>query len=121
MIFELSQRFFFDAAHTLRREIDQGGSLRIHGHTYHAQVFVRGNPDPATGMILDLGLLNQVIERVRCELDHRFLDEITELGPATLESLCAFILRKVRETFPEVTRVRVERKAGGDACDLYVK
>jgi 6-pyruvoyltetrahydropterin/6-carboxytetrahydropterin synthase len=120
MNFELSQRFFFDAAHTLRREIDQEGSLRIHGHTYHAAVFVRGDPDPATGMILDLGLLNQVIERVRYQLDHRFLDEVTELGPPTLESLCKFILRKVMEAFPGVTRVRVERRATGDACDLYV-
>ena len=121
MIFELSQRFFFDAAHTLRRDVDQEGSCRIHGHTYHAQVYLRGDPDAATGMILDLGLLNQVIERVRDQLDHRFLDEIAELGPATLESLCSFIFGKVREAFPEVTRVRVERKANGDACDLYVK
>ena len=121
MIFELSQRFFFDAAHTLHREIDQEGSRRIHGHTYHAQVFVRGNPNPETGMIVDLGLLNQAIDRVRDQLDHHFLDDIPELGPATLESLCTFILRKVRDSFPQVTRVRVERTAGGDACDLYVQ
>ncbi|MEX3990823.1 6-carboxytetrahydropterin synthase [Paraburkholderia sp. EG286A] len=121
MIFELSQRFFFDAAHTLHREIEQEGSRRIHGHTYHAQVFVRGSPNPETGMIVDLGLLNQAIDRVRDQLDHHFLDDIPELGPATLESLCTFILRKVRDTFPEVTRVRVERTAGGDACDLYVQ
>src|ERR1700748_2318748 len=114
MIFYLSQRFFFDAAHTLRREIDQEGSLRIHGHTYHAQVFVRGDPDSASGMIVDLGLLNEVIEHVRYQLDHRFLDEIAELGPPTLESLCKFILRNVGETIPDVTRVRVERKARGD-------
>ncbi|WP_321968621.1 6-carboxytetrahydropterin synthase [Paraburkholderia tropica] len=121
MIFELSQRFFFDAAHTLHREIEQEGSRRIHGHTYHAQVFVRGSPNPETGMIVDLGLLNQAIDRVRDQLDHHFLDDIPELGPATLESLCTFILRKVRSSFPEVTRVRVERTAGGDACDLYVQ
>ncbi|WP_090862929.1 6-carboxytetrahydropterin synthase [Paraburkholderia diazotrophica] len=121
MIFELSQRFFFDAAHTLHREIDQEGSRRIHGHTYHAHVFVRGNPNPETGMVVDLGLLNQAIEQLRDQLDHRFLDDIPELGPATLESLCAFILRKIRYSFPEVTRVRVERTAGGDACDLYVQ
>lgn len=121
MIFELSQRFFFDAAHTLHREIEQEGSRRIHGHTYHAQVFVRGSPNPETGMIVDLGLLNQAIDRVRDQLDHHFLDDIPELGPATLESLCTFILRKVRDSFPEVTRVRVERTAGGDACDLYVQ
>ncbi|MBR8192316.1 MULTISPECIES: 6-carboxytetrahydropterin synthase [Burkholderia] len=121
MIFELSQRFFFDAAHTLHREIDQKGSRRIHGHTYHAQIFVRGKPNPETGMIVDLGLLNRAIEQVRDQLDHHFLDDIPELGPATLESLCIFILQKIRASFPEVTRVRVERAAGGNACDLYVE
>ena len=39
--FTLSQRFFFDAAHTLQREIEAEGSRRIHGHTYHAEVAVR--------------------------------------------------------------------------------
>ena len=29
MTFELSQRFYFEAAHTLRRKIDAQGSLRI--------------------------------------------------------------------------------------------
>ena len=38
--FTLSQRFFFDAAHTLQREIEAEGSRRIHGHTYHAEVSV---------------------------------------------------------------------------------
>ncbi|PRH42940.1 6-carboxytetrahydropterin synthase [Burkholderia vietnamiensis] len=121
MIFELSQRFFFDAAHTLHREIDRQGSRRIHGHTYHAQIFVRGKPDPETGMIVDLGLLNRAIEQVRDQLDHHFLDDIPELGPATLESLCIFILKNIRNSFPEVSRVRVERAAGGNACDLYVE
>ena len=40
MLFTISQRFFFDAAHTLRREIEAEGSRRVHGHTYHAEVFL---------------------------------------------------------------------------------
>mgnify|MGYP000178535474 CR=1 FL=1 len=47
MKFELSQRFYFEAAHTLHRTIDAEGSLRIHGHTYHAEVTIAGQPDPA--------------------------------------------------------------------------
>jgi 6-pyruvoyltetrahydropterin/6-carboxytetrahydropterin synthase len=120
MNFVLSQRFFFDAAHTLQREIGDEGSRRIHGHTYHAQIFVRGTLDSETGMVLDLGHFNHAIERVREQLDHRFLDEIQELGPATLENLCVFIWRKVAELIPDVTRVRVERTAGGDACDVFL-
>src|SRR6218665_316057 len=38
----ISQRFFFDAAHTLRREIEAEGSRRVHGHTYHAEVALTG-------------------------------------------------------------------------------
>uniref|UniRef100_E1T3W9 6-carboxy-5,6,7,8-tetrahydropterin synthase n=1 Tax=Burkholderia sp. (strain CCGE1003) TaxID=640512 RepID=E1T3W9_BURSG len=118
MNYELSQKFYFEAAHTLHREIDAEGSRRIHGHTYHAQVFVRGTPDPMTKMVIDLGFLCREIERVRELLDHRFLDEISTLGPATLESLCTFILDELSKSIPAISRVRVERTASGDACDL---
>ena len=70
MLFTISQRFFFDAAHTLRREIEAEGSRRVHGHTYHAEVFLTGPRDPATGMVLDLGLLRQGLAVVREQLDH---------------------------------------------------
>ncbi|WP_244814740.1 6-carboxytetrahydropterin synthase [Caballeronia sp. Lep1P3] len=120
MNYELSQKFYFEAAHTLRREIDAEGSRRIHGHTYHAQVFVRGTPDPVTKMIVDLGFLRREIERVRDLLDHRFLDEIPELGAATIESLCSFIFQEISASVPSITKVRVERAASGDACDLSV-
>ena len=72
----LSQRFFFDAAHTLRREIESEGSRRIHGHTYHAEVSVRGPLDPATGMVIDLGLLRERLQAVREQLDHHLLDDV---------------------------------------------
>jgi 6-pyruvoyltetrahydropterin/6-carboxytetrahydropterin synthase len=120
MNYELSQKFYFEAAHTLQREVDAEGSRRIHGHTYHAQVFVRGSPDPVTKMIVDLGFLRREIERVRDLLDHRFLDEIPELGAATIESLCSFIYREISASVPSITKVRVERAASGDACDLSV-
>ncbi|WP_184027183.1 6-carboxytetrahydropterin synthase [Paraburkholderia sp. Cpub6] len=120
MNYELSQKFYFEAAHTLHREIDAEGSRRIHGHTYHAQVFVRGTPDPVTRMLVDLGFLRREIERVRDLLDHRFLDEIPELGPATIESLCAFIFRHISAAVPNVTKVRIERSASGDACELSI-
>lgn len=85
---ELSQRFHFDAAHTLRRTTETEGSLRIHGHTYEAEVTVAGVPDTQSGMVVDLAELRREIARVREMLDHRLLDEVPGLGPATLENLC---------------------------------
>ena len=114
----LSQRFFFDAAHTLRREIESEGSRRIHGHTYHAEVSVSGPLDPATGMVIDLGLLRERLQAVREQLDHHLLDDVPGLGIPTLENLCLFISRALADLRPQPSRVRVWRDALGDECLL---
>ena len=120
MKFELSQRFHFDAAHTLRRSIETEGSLRIHGHTYHAEVTISGDPDPNSGMMMDLGYLRQEVYKVRDRLDHHFLDEVEGIGPATVENLCLFIYKQLKDTLPHISQVMVERPAGGDRCCLKV-
>ncbi len=118
MNYELSQRFYFDAAHTLDRKIATEASRRIHGHTYHARVVVRGTPDPVSGMVVDLGVLTSQVAQIREQLDHRLLDEVPGLGAATLENLCAFIYRAMSPSVPNICRIRVERLASGDRCEL---
>lgn len=115
-ICELSQRFFFEAAHTLHRTTETEGSLRIHGHTYEAEVTVVGAREPSSGMVVDLTYLRSEIARVREMLDHRFLDEVAGLGPATLENLCAFIREQLEASLPGLAAVMVERRASGDRC-----
>ncbi len=118
MKFTVSQRFFFDAAHTLNREIETEGSRRIHGHTYHAEVFLSGPRDPITGMVIDLGLLRQGLSDVRERLDHHLLDEVPDLGAPTLENLCLFIAHALPDMGPLLAQVRVWRDGVGDACTL---
>lgn len=116
--YEISQKFFFDAAHTLSRQVEADSSLRIHGHTYRAQVTLSGQVDPQTGMVVDLGLLRLAIDQLRPQLDHRLLDEVAGLGTATLENLCAFIWRNLAAVFAGLVEVRVWRDSVGDACTL---
>ena len=116
--FTLSQRFFFDAAHTLQREIETEGSRRIHGHTYRAEVAVRGPRDAVTGMVIDLGHLRARCDALRERLDHHLLDDVPGLGPATLENLCVFIATALADLRPAVSSVRVWRESSGDACVL---
>lgn len=121
MIYELSQKFYFDAAHTLKRDIDAAGSARIHGHTYHAEVTLSGLPDARNGMVIDLGWVRQQVDAIRDALDHRFLDEVEGLGIPTLENLCAFIATKMQSATPvPLVSVRVWREAGGDSCLLLL-
>ncbi len=118
-MFEISKQFKFDAAHTLSRRIDAEASRRIHGHSYRAEVTIRGEPNAESGMIVDFGVLERMLEEVRGGLDHRFLDELNDLGPATLENLSVWIWRRVKPAVGGLTRVTVFRDSHGDSCSYY--
>jgi 6-pyruvoyltetrahydropterin/6-carboxytetrahydropterin synthase len=118
MTYDISQKFFFDAAHTLNREVEADSSRRIHGHTYQAEVTLSGVPQAASGMVVDLGLVRRAIEHLRPQLDHRLLDDVPGLGPATLENLCAYIWRSLAPVLPGLAAVRVWREGMGDSCTL---
>ncbi len=116
-MFELSKQFRFDAAHTLDRTVDVEPSRRIHGHSYRAEVTVRGAADPVSGMVVDLGLFERALATARDGLDHRFLDHVDGLGPATMENLSAWIWRAVAPVCPGLARVSVYRE--GETCTYF--
>jgi 6-pyruvoyltetrahydropterin/6-carboxytetrahydropterin synthase len=118
-MYELSKQFWFDAAHTLDRTIEAESSRRIHGHSYRAEVTVRGQPDPVSGMIVDMGFLERELETVRDALDHRFLDEISDLGPATMENLCRWIWDRLKGRLPALSKVSVHRDSNGGTCSYW--
>jgi 6-pyruvoyltetrahydropterin/6-carboxytetrahydropterin synthase len=118
--FEVCQRFYFDAAHSLKREIETEGSRRIHGHTYQAEVAVRGALDTRTGMVMDIGLIRLEVAKVRELLDHHYLDEVPDLGIPTLENLCIYIEKTMRANGLTLSRVSVWRESLGDRCDMAV-
>ena len=86
-----------------------------HGHTYQCSVTVRGTPDPVTGMVLDLGLLDRVLdEEVVRRLDHRHLNlDIPEFAYGktvpTGEMLCLDIFQRVASRLPAGVRLAVVR------------
>jgi 6-pyruvoyltetrahydropterin/6-carboxytetrahydropterin synthase len=52
-----------------------GPAASQHGHNYRVEVTVRGEPDPVTGMVMDLAELKAVIEReIMSRFDHRDLN-----------------------------------------------
>ena len=125
LVHELSQRFFFDAAHTLARagahEAEAEASRRIHGHTYQARVTVRGGRPLENGMVVDLAVLRAATGAVRARLDHRLLEEVVGLGAPTLENLCSFVYRELEHRDWIVVAVEIGRESSGDACRLRVE
>ena len=52
-----------------------GLAVNHHGHNYVVEVSLEGQPDPVTGMVLDLKELKEILNREVVEAyDHRFLN-----------------------------------------------
>ena len=117
-MWELTKSFTFEAAHTLPNTVSGEASLEIHGHSFRAEVTVRGTPDPATGMVVDLGLLERSMAEVQKTLDHKFLNRIEALGPPTLENLSRFIWERLQHA-GKLTRVSVHRDSCNESCTYY--
>jgi len=112
---ELTQEFGFDAAHFL----NQGGGAanrRMHGHSFYAEVTLRGRADPATGWLRDLEEVKRVLDGIRESLDHRVLNDVEGLSNPTLENLARFIFDAARAKLPEVARVTLRRPSYGQSC-----
>jgi 6-pyruvoyltetrahydropterin/6-carboxytetrahydropterin synthase len=114
MGWELTKSFRFEAAHTLERSLDAEASRRIHGHSYRAEVTVHGEIDSRTGMVVDFGLLERALDDARSNLDHRLLDDVDGLGPATLENVAAWIWRRLTPTTAGLASVTVFRDSQGE-------
>lgn len=114
-ILEITQQFSFDAAHYLG-VAPADSNRRMHGHSFYAEVTLRGRPDPASGWLRDFGEVNAALKLVHDMLDHRLLNELPELGAPTLENLARFIFREAKQRLPEVCRVRLSRPSLGQSC-----
>lgn len=118
----LTRRVQFAAAHRYRRphwddarnEHTFGLCARsnYHGHSYVCDVSVSGPVERETGMLVDLGRLDRVLQdEVRARFDHRNInldvaefDEATGLVP-TGEELARFIAERVQAHLPDALRV----------------
>jgi 6-pyruvoyltetrahydropterin/6-carboxytetrahydropterin synthase len=99
---ELTRRYRFAAAHRLHNErLSAGENARLygkcnnpfgHGHNYVLHVTVAGPVDPATGMVLDLGVLDRIVaDEVLERFDEVHLNLDVENFKArvpTTENLC---------------------------------
>src|SRR5579883_1764358 len=113
-MWELTKSFRFEAAHALSGTTYGAASEQIHGHSFRAEVTIRGRPDPATGMVLDLGILDRRIAEVSKALDHKLLNTVEPPGPPTWKTLPGFIGARVKHA-GRVTRVGAPRNSSNES------
>lgn len=118
---QLIRRVRFAAAHRYRKpEWSDEKNLEVfglcarpnyHGHTYTCAVTVEGPIDDATGMVIDLALVDRVLEtEVVARFDHRNINlDVPEFGEGRMiptgENLARFVFERVQSALGSV-RVR---------------
>lgn len=116
-MFEIFKEFTFEAAHHLAANVAGGHPYsRLHGHSFRVEVFLRGEPHPDTNWVTDFGEVDRVLQELREQLDHRYLNEIEGLELPTLENISRWIWRRIHNALPGVDRVLVRRGSCGEGC-----
>jgi 6-pyruvoyltetrahydropterin/6-carboxytetrahydropterin synthase len=94
-----------------------------HGHNYVLEVTLEGDPDPVTGMVVDLKHVKRVLEdEIVQPMDHRHLNH--EVPPfdrtvPTTENLAVEIWRRLEPRF-YASSVRLRAVRLHETADLFV-
>jgi 6-pyruvoyltetrahydropterin/6-carboxytetrahydropterin synthase len=103
-----------------RRVFGKCNNPHGHGHNYTLEVTIAGEPDPRTGMVLDLKELKEILQREVVErMDHRHLNiEVPELKGLipTCENV-ALVIWKLLE--PRIATGKLDRVRLYESADLY--
>jgi 6-pyruvoyltetrahydropterin/6-carboxytetrahydropterin synthase len=85
----ITRKVEFSASHVCRNPVLSEAENRAlfgpaanphgHGHNFVLEATIEGTPDPVTGIVLDLKLLKEILNREVVEIyDHRFLNSEVE-------------------------------------------
>jgi 6-pyruvoyltetrahydropterin/6-carboxytetrahydropterin synthase len=116
MHIRLSKTFGFEAAHDLPSFPQGHKCRRLHGHSFHFEVIVEGEVDPAKGYLIDYGDIQKAAEPTVRELDHYYLNEIEGLSNPTSEMLAVWIYDRLKRVLPELSAIIV-RETCTSSCE----
>ncbi len=105
---EIWKDFSFDSAHRLPHVPEGHKCGRLHGHTFHVRVTLRGVAGEHTGWVMDFADLKAAWKPMDRVLDHRYLNEIEGLENPTSEVLAVWIWDRLKPVLPELWEVQVK-------------
>ena len=104
---ELTKEYRFEAAHQLPRVAAGHKCSRLHGHSYKVDIEVKGAVDPATGWLIDFGVIDDAWQELFLRFDHHNLNEVPGLDNSTCENIAIYIWQALRPQIPVLSAVTV--------------
>ena len=100
----LSNSFDFEASHSLPSY--EGNEANLHGHSFKLRVYIKGMPDPDTGMVMDSKELNYMVRKYAIDkLAHKHLNEILDIP--TPENIIVFIWNELILQMPNLDKLEL--------------
>ena len=106
---ETFKQFTFEAAH---QTPPYSG---LHGHSFLVSIYLKGERDPVFGWSHNLYEVETVVEEVKREVDHKYLNDIKGLEVPTLENVAGWLFRRFDDALQGLDRVVVRRGSEGQA------
>jgi 6-pyruvoyltetrahydropterin/6-carboxytetrahydropterin synthase len=104
---ELTKDYRFEAAHFLPRVPAGHKCARVHGHSYKAEIEVRGPVDAATGWLIDFGVIDEAWSELFKLFDHHNLNEVPGLENSTCENIAMYVWGALRPRIPALSAVTI--------------
>jgi 6-pyruvoyltetrahydropterin/6-carboxytetrahydropterin synthase len=104
---EIFKEFTFEAAHRLPHVPAGHKCARLHGHSFRAEIHVRGPVHPELGWVMDFAEVKLAFQPLHDQLDHAYLNDIAGLENPTSEVIARWIWRRVAPSLQGLCRVVV--------------
>jgi 6-pyruvoyltetrahydropterin/6-carboxytetrahydropterin synthase len=104
---EIFKVFQFEAAHRLPHVPEGHKCGRLHGHSWKAEIHVRGPVGPSSGWVMDFADLKQAFQPLYDRLDHYNLNDVEGLENPTSENVARWIWARLKPALPQLSKVVV--------------
>lgn len=112
------KRVHFDASHRLMHY--RGKCARIHGHRWKVEVWIQGEVDPVTGILVDYNTVTSIVER----FDHQIILNREDPLVACIEQFQPVITTPgdpTSELLAAILRDMIEEECRGDGVAARVE
>ena len=111
-LLEIFKAFQFEAAHLLPNVPDDHKCRRLHGHSFHVTIYVKGSVGETTGWVMDFSEIKAAFQPLYLQLDHYYLNDIEGLENPTSENLARWIWKKLLPQLPGLSQIMIK-----ETCD----